>query len=210
MWVAGYGSKALATAGRHADGFILQLADPQILEWTMAAVREAAEEAGRNPDDIEICVVAPPYVGDALAYQRDQLRWFGEMVGNHVADLVNRYGDDSAEVPQALTDYIKQREGYDYDGHGRAGNVSVDFVPDEIIDRLCVLGPGRVPHREAAAARGHGCRPVRDLPDARRHGGDPQGLRRRHHPGLEVVPSIKYQVAKAETELVSYSPTRFR
>jgi probable F420-dependent oxidoreductase len=141
MWVAGYGPKALATAGRHADGFILQLADPQILEWTMTAVREAAEEAGRDPADIAICVVAPAYVGDALAYQRDQLRWFGGMVGNHVADLVNRYGDDSAEVPQALTDYIKQREGYDHDGHGRAENASVDFVPDEIIDRFCVLGP---------------------------------------------------------------------
>ena len=88
MWVAGYGPKALATAGRHADGFILQLADPQILEWTMTAVREAAEEAGRDPADIAICVVAPAYVGDALAYQRDQLRWFGGMVGNHVADLV--------------------------------------------------------------------------------------------------------------------------
>ena len=44
-------------------------------------------------------------------------------------------------MPQALTDYIKQREGYDHDGHGRAENASVDFVPDEIIDRFCVLGP---------------------------------------------------------------------
>lgn len=141
MWVAGYGPKALATTGRHADGFILQLADPQILEWTMAAVREAAEEAGRDPDDIDICVVAPAYVGDDLAHQRDQLRWFGGMVGNHVADLVNRYGDDSDEVPQVLTDYIRGREGYDYDGHGKAENDSVDFVPDEIIDRFCLLGP---------------------------------------------------------------------
>jgi probable F420-dependent oxidoreductase len=141
MWVAGYGPKALATTGRHADGYILQLADPQILEWTMAAVREAATEAGRDPDDITIAVVAPAYVGDDLAHQRDQLRWFGGMVGNHVADLVNRYGDDSAKVPQTLTDYIKQREGYDYESHGRAENVSVDFVPDEIIDRFCVLGP---------------------------------------------------------------------
>lgn len=141
IWVAGYGPKALATTGRHADGFILQLADPQILEWTVAAVRAAAVEAGRDPDEIKICVAAPAYVGEDLAHQRDQLRWFGGMVGNHVADLVNRYGEDSAQVPQALTDYIKERESYDYEGHGRAENVSVDFVPDDIIDRFCVLGP---------------------------------------------------------------------
>jgi probable F420-dependent oxidoreductase len=141
MWVAGYGPKALATIGAHADGFILQLADPQILEWTAGAVKQAAADAGRNPADVKIAVVAPAYVGDDLPHQRDQLRWFGGMVGNHVADLVNRYGDDSAQVPQALSDYIKARESYDYAHHGRSGNLTTDFVPDEIVDRFCILGP---------------------------------------------------------------------
>jgi hypothetical protein len=63
------------------------------------------------------------------------------MVGNHVADLVRRYGEDGSSVPQVLTDYIKAREGYDYDHHGRSGNPSTDFVPDDVIDRFCVLGP---------------------------------------------------------------------
>jgi hypothetical protein len=52
---------------------------------------------------------------------------------------VAKYGD-TGEVPQALTDYIKGREGYDYNEHGRAGNVHTAFVPDEIVDRFCVLG----------------------------------------------------------------------
>jgi probable F420-dependent oxidoreductase len=140
MWVAGYGPKALAAIGRHADGYILQLADPQVLEWTVDAVRTAAAEAGRAPADIDICVVAPAYVGDDLAHQRDQLRWFGGMVGNHVADMVKRYGEDTSKVPQVLSDYIKAREGYDYDHHGRADNPSTDFVPDENVARFCVLG----------------------------------------------------------------------
>lgn len=141
MWAAGYGPRALAMAGEHADGYILQLADPQILEWTMAAVRQAAADAGRNPDEVKICVVAPAFVGEDIAHQREQLRWFGGMVGNHVADLVARYGTDDSKVPQALSDYIKAREGYDYSHHGKADNPSTDFVPDEIIDRFCVLGP---------------------------------------------------------------------
>jgi hypothetical protein len=85
-------------------------------------------------------VAAPAYVGDDVAHQRDQLRWFGGMVGNHVADLVARYGE-SGPVPRELTDYIKGREGYDYAHHGKAGNPSTDFVPDEIVDRFCLLGP---------------------------------------------------------------------
>jgi alkanesulfonate monooxygenase SsuD/methylene tetrahydromethanopterin reductase-like flavin-dependent oxidoreductase (luciferase family) len=61
------------------------------------------------------------------------------MVGNHVADIVAKYGDSGA-VPQALTDYIKGREGYDYNSHGKSDNDHVDFVPDEIVDRFCLLG----------------------------------------------------------------------
>ncbi len=139
VWMAGYGPKALSLTGRKADGFILQLADPVILEWTMRHVHDAAVEAGRDPKSVKICVAAPAYVGDDLAHQRDQCRWFGGMVGNHVADLVSRYGE-GGEVPAALTDYVKARQSYDYSHHGKAGNPSTDFVPDDIVDRFCVLG----------------------------------------------------------------------
>ena len=140
MWGAGYGPRALDCIGRHADGFVLQLADPQILDWTRAAVMDAAAAQGRVPGSVTTCVVAPAYVGDDIAHQREQLRWFGGMVGNHVADLVKRYGENSPSVPKVLTDYIKDRADYDYAHHGRSGNPSTDFVPDDIVDRFCVLG----------------------------------------------------------------------
>jgi probable F420-dependent oxidoreductase len=140
VWVAAYGPKALALTGEVGDGYILQLADPDIAEWMIKAVRSAAAKAGRDPAAIKFCVAAPAYVGDDLAHQRDQTRWFGGMVGNHVADIVRRYGADGA-VPQVLTDYIKERQGYDYAEHGRAGNTHTAFVPDEVVDRFCVLGP---------------------------------------------------------------------
>ena len=140
VFVAAYGPKVLAVTGEVGDGFILQLADPQIAAWTIEAVRNAAEAAGRNPDDVYICVAAPAYVTDDVAHARDQLRWFGGMVGNHVADIVAKYGD-AGHVPKALTDYIKAREGYDYNQHGLSGNTHADFVPDEIVDRFCIIGP---------------------------------------------------------------------
>ena len=141
VWMAGYGPKALDLVGRVADGFILQLADPYLVEWTVKTVRAAAEAAGRDPAAITMCVAAPAYLSDDLAHARDQCRWFGGMVGNHVADLVTRYGEASAAVPPELTGYIKGRAGYDYSHHGRAGNPSTNFVPDEVVDRFCLLGP---------------------------------------------------------------------
>jgi len=145
IWVAGYGPKALALAGEVGDGFILQLADPDITAWTIDAVRAAAAAAGRDPAGVKVCVAAPAYVGPgdpaSLAHQRDQCRWFGGMVGNHVADLVSRYGAGGSAVPVALTAYIEGRTGYDYSEHGQPGNTYAAFVPDEIVDRFCLLGP---------------------------------------------------------------------
>ncbi len=140
VWMAAYGPRALRLVGEQADGFILQTADPDIARWTFGSVRAAAEAAGRDPSSITMCVAAPAYVGDDVAHQREQLRWFGGMVGNHVADLVARYGTDGP-VPHALTDYIAGRQAYDYEHHGRAGNPSTDFVPDSIVDRFCLVGP---------------------------------------------------------------------
>ncbi|MBN9189041.1 MAG: TIGR03842 family LLM class F420-dependent oxidoreductase [Microbacterium sp.] len=139
VWVAAYGPQALKLTGEVGDGFILQLADPDIAAWMIRQVKDAAAAAGRDPDAIAFCVAAPMYVGDDGEHMRDQCRWFGGMVGNHVADIVSRYGQRGA-VPDELTDYIAGRTGYDYNSHGRAGNDHVDFVPDAIVDRFCILG----------------------------------------------------------------------
>ncbi|NUU24227.1 MAG: TIGR03842 family LLM class F420-dependent oxidoreductase [Streptomycetaceae bacterium] len=144
VWMAGYGPRALELVGRQADGFILQLADPYLTEYMVRSVRTAAERAGRDPAALTVCVAAPAYVcedtPEALAHAREQCRWFGGMVGNHVADLVARYGEHSSAVPEELTDYIKDRREYDYAHHGRADNPTTRFVPDEIVERFCLIG----------------------------------------------------------------------
>jgi probable F420-dependent oxidoreductase len=139
LYVAGYGPKALAVAGRVSDGVIIQLADPVIIEWIMATARKAAEEAGRDPDTLECIVGAPSHVTGDLADARDQVRWFPAMVSNHVMDLIERYGWDS-EIPKELTDYVKARKFYDYKDHSRVGAKHGEFVSDEICDRFCVIG----------------------------------------------------------------------
>src|SRR5215207_696386 len=140
MHVAGYGPKALAVAGRQGDGVIIQLADPDIIQWIMATARAAAEEAGRDPAALKCIVSAPSHISDDLADARDQVRWFPAMVSNHVQDLIDRYGTDGSVVPQVLTDYVEARTFYDYDEHSRVGAKHGEFVTDEICDRFCVLG----------------------------------------------------------------------
>ncbi len=138
VWVAAYGPLALRCAGRIADGVILQLADPFIIEWALRYVREGAQQAGRDPAAIQVMAAAPAYLSDDLPHARDQVRWFPALVSNHVVDLVKRYHD--AELPGELTEYIAARERYDYAHHGRAGSDNAEFVTDDVVDRFCVLG----------------------------------------------------------------------
>ncbi len=142
VWVAAYGPLALKLTGEVGDGFILQLADLDIAKWMIETVRTAADNAGRDPMSVTFCVAAPMYIGTDWDHMRNQTRWFGGMVGNHVADIVAKHGE-SSDVPTALTDYIAGRQGYDYNSHGKAHNDHVDFVPDEIVDRFCVLGDAK-------------------------------------------------------------------
>ena len=140
MHVAGYGPKALAVAGRQGDGVIIQLADPDIIQWIMSTARASAEAAGRDPSALKCIVSAPSHVTDDLADAREQVRWFPAMVSNHVKDLIDRYGTDGSQVPKALTDYVLARKFYDYNEHSRVGAKHGEFVTDEICDRFCVIG----------------------------------------------------------------------
>jgi probable F420-dependent oxidoreductase len=139
VWIAGYGPVALKMTGRIADGAMLQIADPDLVRWFAGQVHESAREAGRDPGAVRIMAAAPAHVGD-LADGRDRIRWFPALVGNHVVDLVNKY---QGELPEALTHYIRGREGYDYLHHAEVGSSNAAFVTDDIVDRFGLVGDTR-------------------------------------------------------------------
>ncbi|HWO42491.1 MAG TPA: LLM class flavin-dependent oxidoreductase [Candidatus Eisenbacteria bacterium] len=57
IYVSAEGPKGLRLAGRAADGVILGTGfDLRVLEWARARIAEGAEEAGRNPADIDLIV----------------------------------------------------------------------------------------------------------------------------------------------------------
>ena len=185
VWVAAYGPLALKLTGEVGDGFILQLADPDIAAWTIKVVRDAAEQAGRDPDAIQFCVAAPD-----VRRRRDR-------PGAHAraVPLVRRDGRQprrrhrrAATAPtrrsrKALTDYIAGRAGLRLQRarprreHARRLRARRD--------RRAVLPPGqrgraRREARGPARPRRH---PVRRLPPARQQGGDAAAVRRARHPG---------------------------
>jgi probable F420-dependent oxidoreductase len=138
VFVAAYGPKALALAGRIADGVILQVADPFFVEWCLERVRDGLRESGRDPSGFRVQVAAPSVVSPDRAEARDRLRWFPALVGNHIADILRHH--DPETLPEELRAYVDGRGDYDYRRHTRQGADHYDYVPDEIVDRFTVLG----------------------------------------------------------------------
>jgi probable F420-dependent oxidoreductase len=139
VWVAGYGPNALRCAGRLADGVILQFGDVDLIKWCLGFVREGAEAAGRDFSQIRVMSATAVWVANDLAKAREQVRWFPALVSNHVVDLISRYTPE--ELPAELTAYVRHRQGYNYLQHAEVGSAHAAFVPDEIVDRYCIVGP---------------------------------------------------------------------
>jgi probable F420-dependent oxidoreductase len=145
VWIAGYGPKVLDLAGRLADGVILQFADPDLIAWCLGFVKKGAEEAGRDWRKIEVMAAAPVWVSDDLKVARERVRWFPALVSNHVVDLISRYKPE--ELPPALTSFVRNRGGYDYQHHCEVESSNANFVSDDVVDRFCLVGTAEA-HRE--------------------------------------------------------------
>lgn len=139
VWIAAYGPRALGGAGRAGDGLVIQLADPGLVRWFSEQAIRAGQEAGRDMSDYGIMSAAPVWIGD-MDKAREQTRWFPAMVGNHVADIVERYGMDSPDIPASLTAYIEGRKSYDYKEHADKDAEHLDFITEDIVDAFGVLG----------------------------------------------------------------------
>ena len=145
VWVAAYGPKALKCAGEHGDGLVVQLGDPNLCKWFSEQAKNAGKDAGRDMSSFKVLSCAPVWVGDKeRGYE--QTKWFPALVGNLVADVVEKYGQGSGLVPESLTKYIEQRrganadEGYNYQEHADKNSDNSYYVSPEITESFCILG----------------------------------------------------------------------
>jgi probable F420-dependent oxidoreductase len=139
LYVAAYGPRMLELAGRVGDGVIIECADPHYISWALERVHRGARSAGKDPADVKVISSSATYVSDDLSFAREQVRSFGAVVGNHVAEVLRNAGQGS--LPPELEAFIEKRPDYDYLKHVHRDTDQAKYVPDDIIDRLCILGP---------------------------------------------------------------------
>ena len=147
IWIAAYGPKALQMAGEVGDGLGIQLADSGLCSWFSEQAISAGKAAGRDMSKYRVLACAPVWVGD-METGVAQTKWFPALVGNHVADIVEKYGKGSDLVPKSLTDYIENRraggaggDAYNYRQHADKDSDNTYFVTPEITESFGILGP---------------------------------------------------------------------
>ena len=138
VYVAAYGPRMLEMAGRVGDGVIIECADPFFIGWALEHVRRGARQAGRDPSRLKVVASTATYVSEDRALARDKVRALGAVVGNHVAEVLRNSGP--ASMPAELASMIASRGEYNYHQHVVAGASHADYVADEFIDRLCIVG----------------------------------------------------------------------
>ena len=101
IYISASGPKVARLAGRIADGLILFGAvHPSIVKWMIGQMREGAETAGRNPDDIYVLSMTAFYLTESdEQIETPEVR---EAVGPMVASSSNIFALSCHQDPNAL------------------------------------------------------------------------------------------------------------
>lgn len=147
IWVAAHGARSARVAGAIGDGVILGLGvSPDAIRASEHAVRTGAEDAGKDPDALEIWHTAPWYVDDDRQRAREEALWHVASLAHHIS----RNGTAGKLIPESLRDgVVELGRAYDLVSHGapspqqRAEYRRVAWrsgVADYLIDRFTFAG----------------------------------------------------------------------
>jgi alkanesulfonate monooxygenase SsuD/methylene tetrahydromethanopterin reductase-like flavin-dependent oxidoreductase (luciferase family) len=136
--LAAYGPRVLELAGAEADGLILQLAAPSVVEWAVGHARRGARAAGRTLEGFEVVAGAPTYISADRERALSRVRGFPATVSNHVKDLLRHYRPE--ELPSELIEGMDRVADYDYLEHGVPDAPHTRAVTDDMAERLTLIG----------------------------------------------------------------------
>jgi alkanesulfonate monooxygenase SsuD/methylene tetrahydromethanopterin reductase-like flavin-dependent oxidoreductase (luciferase family) len=134
------GPRTLRLAGALADVVMIQVGvNPEAVAWAVDLVRSGAEEAGRNPDEVETTLYTSMWVSDDLEEARSMTRWAAACAANHIVDVMRAVPDHG--MPEPLTRLAELRaEHYDYASHLDPSAERSEY-PDEVVDDFAFNGP---------------------------------------------------------------------
>jgi alkanesulfonate monooxygenase SsuD/methylene tetrahydromethanopterin reductase-like flavin-dependent oxidoreductase (luciferase family) len=140
IMIAGTGPKNIRLAGALADIVMLYVGtNPESVKWGIGHARAGAEEAGRDPDSVEISLLCAMWVSDDQEEAWRECRWAPAACANHIA-----YGmkwNPAHGMPETMTRLADARENYDYyAGHLDSEADHTAYLTPELVDDFAIAG----------------------------------------------------------------------
>lgn len=131
VYLAAGGRRLAELCGRKADGMFTYLLGPDLFAETVATMRAAAEQAGRDPDSIPVCPLIPTCIADdrgaARAHLKQHLAWY--LRRPYYRGLMERNG--FAAAVDELVSLLAAGET----------EQALAALPDELVDAVAITGP---------------------------------------------------------------------
>lgn len=128
IWVSAEGPRALRLAGALADGVILHAGtSQQAVDWCRQRIAEGAEEASRDPAQIELWMMLKAAVADTRETALEEVKM--GLAGS--AEHALRTGAAEKGVPPDLLEPVADLVArYDASQHAKAGSANGDLVDE--------------------------------------------------------------------------------
>ena len=148
VMLAATGPKNLRAAGALADIVMIYVGvHPDAVTWAIRQVREGAEEAGKDPNGVEISLLTAMWVDEDQERAWQECRWSPAACANHIADVVSR--NRMHGMPDCMTQLVKARDDYDYyAGHLDSRADHTQYLTGELVDDFALAGtPDKIRRR---------------------------------------------------------------
>jgi 5,10-methylenetetrahydromethanopterin reductase len=134
------GPRNLRAAGALADWVMLYVGvNPTSVQWAIEHVRAGAQEAGRDPEELKLSILAAMWISDDQEEAWAKCRWAPAACANHIEDTMRRNPDH--DMPATMTRLPKAREHYDYyAGHLDSAADHTGFLTGELVDDYAIAG----------------------------------------------------------------------
>lgn len=158
LMLGGSGPKTLRMAGGLADSVTIEVgAHPDSVAWAIGNIRRGAEEAGKDPAEVEVIALVGLWVSEDREEARDKCRWAPASAINLIAEVM--HNSDEHGMPDSLTKLVEKRRelvpatsggatagvpsldgSYDYDEHCENDAEHAQWLPDDLLDEFTLGG----------------------------------------------------------------------
>ncbi len=150
VYIAAEGARTCQLAGEMADGVISTGVDPRVVKWKLEQIEKGAQQAQRDPSDVDLWIRTMCYVAESKEEARREVANYTALCATALYFSLSR-GENNPQIQKLrkelgteLTEEIKRVHDFyqtsDYHDLSRADDLRRKLVSQKLIDLFILSG----------------------------------------------------------------------